>query len=91
MMVASLQSEPLRRPPELRGQRDDLLYDAALTLLQSSGYAALRNLRLEVTDAVVVIHGVLPTYYLKQMAQTILQRLDGIHRVTNLAEVRDLW
>jgi BON domain len=91
MMVASLQSESLRRPRDSCGQRDDLLYDAALTLLQSSGYAVLRNLRLEVTDAVVVIHGVLPTYYLKQMAQTILQRLDGIHRVTNLAEVRDRW
>jgi len=35
-----------------------------------------------------MIHGVVPSYYLKQMAQAIIQRLDGIQGVRNLVEVR---
>jgi hypothetical protein len=36
---------------------------------------------------VVVVHGIIPSYYLKQMAQTVVLRLDGIHSVRNLVEV----
>ena len=68
---------------------DKALRIAALMLFQSSGYTPLRRLRCEVKDAVVIVHGVLPSYYLKQMAQTILQRLDGIESVLNLVEVRE--
>ena len=67
---------------------DDGLRTAALARLRSSGYAGLRRLHCEVTDAVVIVHGVLPSYYLKQMAQTAILRLDGIRSVTNLVEVR---
>jgi len=69
-------------------KEDDALRVAALNVLQSSGYAALRRLRCEVTGAVVCVHGVLPTYYLKQMAQAILRPLDGLQGVTNFVEVR---
>ena len=68
---------------------DDGLRIAALELFQSSGYTALRRLRCEVTDAVVIVHGVLPSYYLKQVAQTIIQRLEGVQSVMNLVEVLD--
>jgi hypothetical protein len=60
---------------------DDSLRSAALARLRSSGYAGLRRLRCEVTDAVVTVHGVLPSYYLKQMAQAVILRLDGIRSV----------
>jgi len=60
-----------------------------MNLLKSSGYAALRSLHCEVTEAVVVVHGVVPSYYLKQMAQTIIQRLEQIQSVMNLVEVRE--
>ena len=68
---------------------DDGLRIAALKLLHSSGYTAMQRLRCEVTDAVVIVHGILPSYYLKQMAQTIIQRLEGIQSVMNLVEVRE--
>jgi BON domain len=67
---------------------DDGLRIAALKLLQSSSYTTLRRLRCEVTDAVVIVHGILPSYYLKQIAQTIVLRLEGIEGVVNLVEVR---
>jgi hypothetical protein len=67
---------------------DDDLRSAALARLRSSGYAGLRRLRCEVRDAVVIVHAVLPSYYLKRMAQAVILRLDGTRSVTNLVEVR---
>ena len=67
---------------------DDGLRIAVLKLLQSSSYTTLRRLRCEVMDAVVIVHGVLPSYYLKQVAQTIVLRLEGIEGVMILVEVR---
>ena len=88
MMTASSGSDALQLSPDSCWPVDDGLRCAALKLLRSSGYAALRKLRCDVREAVVILHGVLPSYYLKQMAQTIVLRLDGIHSVRNLVEVR---
>jgi osmotically-inducible protein OsmY len=67
---------------------DDDLRRAVLNLLRSSGYDSLRGLRCEVKEAVVIVHGAVPSYFLKQMAQAIIQRLDGIRSVLNRVEVR---
>jgi hypothetical protein len=75
-------------PPRPDLREDDRLRFAAMKLLQSSGYSALRRLRCEATEAVIAVHGVLPSYYLKQMAQSAIQRLEGIRGVTNLVEVQ---
>jgi hypothetical protein len=72
------------------GPDDDDLRIAALNLLHSSSYTTLRRLRCEVTDAVVIVHGILPSYYLKQVAQSIVLRLEGIDGVMNLVEVRGI-
>jgi carbon storage regulator CsrA len=67
---------------------DDHLEVTAMKALQSSGYSALRRLKCEATEAVVAIHGTVPSYYLKQMAQCVIQRLEGVRRVTNFVEVQ---
>jgi hypothetical protein len=72
------------------GPDDDGLRIAVLKLLQSSSYTTLRWLRCEVMDAVVIVHGIVPSYYLKQVAQTIVLRLEGIEGVMNLVEVRGI-
>lgn len=87
LLPASFPSDSVQRPREFCWPGDDELRAAAFQLLKSSGYAALRSLHVEVTEAVVVLHGVVPFYFLKQMAQTVIQRLDGIRSVTNLVEV----
>lgn len=88
-MTATASSSPAApQPRDFCRLGDDALRIAALNLLQSSGYAALRRLRCEVTGAVVIVQGVVPSYYLKQLAQTVLQRLNGIRTVRNLVEVR---
>ncbi len=55
--------------------------------LERSPIPALRNLSLEETGERVVIQGVVPTYYLKQMAQeTVMPLLAGreLHNRVNV-------
>ena len=89
-MVAARQvDDPVTVSLEMSSERDHGLRNAAIKLLHVSGYTPLRRLRCEVTDAVVILTGVVPSYYLKQMAQTIIQRLEGVQSVMNLVEVRE--
>jgi hypothetical protein len=68
--------------------RDDRLCTAALGLLRSSGYRPLARLDCEVRDGRAILSGVVPTFYLKQVAQTLLLRLGEVQGVKNLVEVR---
>jgi hypothetical protein len=68
--------------------RDDRLCGAALGLLRSSGYRPLVRLNCEVHDGRAVLSGVVPTFYLKQLAQALLLRLGELQGVKNLVEVR---
>lgn len=56
-------------------------------ILTESGYGDLRRLRCECHDGVVSIRGRLPSYFLKQMAQTLVSRLSGIRGVNNQIKV----
>jgi osmotically-inducible protein OsmY len=88
MMILSSDFATIERSRVSCGADDDSMRTAAQALFQSSDYVALRRLRCEVTDAVVIVSGILPSYFLKQMAQTVIQRLEGIQSVLNLVEVR---
>jgi BON domain len=87
MTAAPSSSDAIHPLPDSSWSGDDALRTAALKLLQSSGFAALRRLRCDVIEAVVIVQGVVPSYYLKQMAQATILRLDGIRNVKNLVEV----
>jgi osmotically-inducible protein OsmY len=67
---------------------DGDLQNAVLYLLYASGYPSLRTLRCEVAEADVVLRGTLTSYYLKEMAQSIVRRIAGVRGVKNLVEVR---
>jgi osmotically-inducible protein OsmY len=48
-----------------------------------SPYLPLRYIECRLDDGVLVLRGRVPTFYLKQLAQTIGHSLRGIHRVIN--------
>lgn len=56
--------------------------------LRSTGHHPLRHVRCEAVDGIIELSGVVPTYFLKQLAQTVA--LDVIHEavVRNRLEVR---
>ena len=71
-------------PPQL----DRHLADAAETALAASKYVSLRKLQCRAEKGVVEISGMVPSFYLKQMAQAAVQQLHPAATVRNLVEVR---
>jgi osmotically-inducible protein OsmY len=55
--------------------------------LWRSGYLALRDVSCVADDGVVSLHGCLPSYYLKQVAQEIAAGVEGARQVINRIEV----
>jgi hypothetical protein len=55
--------------------------------LRGKPYLALRNLSCDCRGGVLVLRGRLPTYYLKQVAQEAVARLEGVERIDNQIQV----
>lgn len=65
----------------LQSQHD--LTRAVETSLGRSGYAALSFVSCDAHGDRVTLHGHVPTYHLKQLAQEFVQRVTGVQRVVN--------
>ncbi len=57
------------------------------TALSGNPHLSGRQLRIETHAGRVVLHGVVSTYYQKQMAQEALRRLDGVETIENQLQV----
>ncbi|REK09066.1 MAG: BON domain-containing protein [Planctomycetota bacterium] len=55
--------------------------------LSTSPYAPLRSVRCEDKSGFVVLHGRVPSYYLKQLAQEVVRKTGGVRGVVNHLEV----
>jgi len=55
---------------------------------RASGYLALRDVSCIATNGVAYLHGCLPTYYLKQLAQEIAATVEGVSLVVNKIDVK---
>lgn len=67
--------------------QDSCLAEIVDRSLHQSSYTYLRRVECSCRAGIVVLHGRLPTYYLKQIAQELVQRLDRVVQVVNLIEV----
>jgi hypothetical protein len=63
------------------------LKDLAEGILRRNPYLALKNITCDDREGVLVLWGCLPSYYLKQVAQEAVARLDGVERVDNQIQV----
>src|SRR5580692_6108701 len=61
--------------------------EGAEVRLRSNSYLALKNVSCEYHEGVLTLRGCLPTYYLKQMAQTAVAQIEGVQQVINEIEV----
>ena len=57
--------------------------------LRSAGHWALRSIECEYSEGEVVLRGRVPTYYMKQVAQSVLLADPAVETVVNLIEVAD--
>ena len=61
--------------------------EQAETSLRRNSYVALKNISCAYQEGILTLRGCLPSYYLKQVAQTTVSRLAGVERIVNQIEV----
>jgi osmotically-inducible protein OsmY len=60
---------------------------AAKADLWHSPYPELRRVTCEYYEGILTLRGHVSSYYMKQIAQTIVQHVEGVERVVNRVEV----
>jgi osmotically-inducible protein OsmY len=63
------------------------LQELAEGCLRRNPYLALKNVSCDGRGGVLVLRGCLPTYYLKQVAQEVVARLEGVEMIDNQIQV----
>jgi osmotically-inducible protein OsmY len=61
--------------------------EAAERRLRQSRYLELRAVSCEFHEGVLTLRGRVPSYYLKQMAQSLVDRIPGVSELDNQLEV----
>jgi osmotically-inducible protein OsmY len=77
-------------PPPERGS-DGLFRDRALQALRRSGYRVLWEVKCDVAGGVVSLSGVVPNFFLKQIAQTIILRMGSGKQLANNLQVQSTY
>ena len=67
--------------------REDSIASKVLALLRSSSYPELRRLDCTVTNGVLAVRGRLPSFYLKQLALSVIANVAGLDRFDDGIEV----
>ena len=67
--------EPTPSPAERQRQRDRAIEDQAKAALRASAYHAVRGMSCEVNGGVLTLRGCVPSFHMKQVAQTEVQHL----------------
>jgi osmotically-inducible protein OsmY len=70
-----------------KGSRVPCAAEAVRRRLYETGYPSLRAVVCEVHAGVLTLRGRVPSYYLKQVAQAVARRIDGIEALINRIEV----
>lgn len=55
--------------------------------LDESSYGFQQRLNIAYDDGVLTLRGRVPSFYLKQTAQTLAAKVDGVRQVVNLVDV----
>lgn len=62
---------------------DQQILELACQALRTSGYTQLRQVQVSLEQGRVTLKGELPTYYLKQVAQSVIQDVAGVREIDN--------
>jgi hypothetical protein len=70
------------------GQDPEIVRRAAHHLSQHNLFRCyLESLEIDCRDAMLVVHGKLPSFYLKQVLQTTLRDVSGVRQIDNRVNV----
>jgi osmotically-inducible protein OsmY len=57
---------------------------------RTSGYPALRSVVCQYHEGVAVLYGRVPSFYMKQIAQTLVSKIPGVDVIANRLRVDDV-
>ena len=66
---------------------DEELLHVVDEALRNTGYPALRNIEIKASGGTLVLCGLVPSYFQKQLAQSLAQNVKGVRVVANRLEV----
>jgi osmotically-inducible protein OsmY len=72
----------------LRHPEDRLLKDQVAMHFRAARYTALRGIEFRVENGVVELFGDVPSFYFKQIAQTLVLGFRGVRGIKNELQVR---
>ena len=75
------------RKKEKANSMDSVLNGRVTSVLQKNSHLNISSLSCETNEGRVVLRGVVPSYFEKQMAQESLRTLEGISEILNELEV----
>ncbi len=55
--------------------------------IRNTSHLVGHSLRYEAANGQVTLHGMVDSYFKKQMAQEAIRRIDGVQKISNLLEV----
>lgn len=84
--TTSAQTAP--NAPSGERERDVSIRSAVLAAIRSTHYRPLWTLSCEVSEGVTSLLGTVPSFYLKQLAQEVVLRLECVSSVVNLVDVQ---
>lgn len=84
-MISLVETSPSGQRPVVAPSSD--VASAAAGRLRESPYPTLRNISCQFVNGVLTLRGTVPTFYLKQIAQTVVLNLPQVSRVDNRIEV----
>ena len=70
-----------------RSKERQVIQAEAQSRLRHSGYHELHLVSCDFHEGVLALRGCVSSFYLKQVAQTLIRRLDGVGEVNNRLEV----
>ena len=80
-------SQTTNHRPHRHGISDQEIVEQAQAILNASGYPQLRSVQVHSDHGRVTLQGRLATYYLKQLAQSLVLSVDGIRDLDNDVKV----
>jgi osmotically-inducible protein OsmY len=87
--AAAANSSAPAAPPVLAPPAVSPIVQTVERRLRESSYYYLRSIRCAFEAGVITLRGRVPTFYLKQTVQAIVEKIEGVEQVVNLVEVFD--
>ena len=73
--------------PTLESIAEQSVSTCAKSRLDRSNYRELREIECDSTGTTLILRGRVSSFYMKQMAQTLVHNLEGVHKIINRLDV----